>query len=137
MSLEFANITQMEFEPGAAQVDFTSTGEAYQTPTHLQPKIGDMARLKYLRAKWAIDLDSSAAGTAEVTVDLLQSTTVVATTTFSAINGRVGEQIEVDLSSVPGSAGLSVRITVGTAEAVQADLKSWLILEHPLVISNC
>lgn len=137
--MEFVNSTQMEFEPGAsAQISLDTAQEAYATPVHLRPRLGDLARLSFIRARWAIDLDTTATGTAVVTVQMKAGATVVAEKQFSAVNGRVGEQVEVDISSVPGSSSLSLHVVVDTVEAATtAVLKSWLLVEHPLMISNC
>ncbi|PHR67951.1 hypothetical protein [Alcanivorax sp.] len=137
--MEFVNTTQMEFEPGAAGgISLAVAEEAYSTPVHLRPSLGDLSRLSYIRAKWAVDLDTTAAGTADVTVQLKAGATVVAERQFPAVSGRVGELLEVDISAVPGSAALAVHVVVDTLEAAtEASLKSWLQVEHPLVISNC
>ena len=138
--MEFTNKTQLQMEPGAsAAIDLATAAEAYTTPEHLRAQLGDLARLSYLRATWSVDLAADAASTAIATVELLAGATVVASTEIDlGGNTRAGAQQAVDVSGVAGSAPLSIRVTVTTAEAGRtAVLRSCVELEHPLIISNC
>lgn len=138
--MEFTNKTQLQMEPGASEaIDLGTAAEAYTTPEHLRTQLGDLARLSYLRATWSVDLAADAASTAIATVELLAGATVVASTEIDLAGGtRAGAQQAVDVSGVAGSAPLSIRVTVTTAEAGRtAVLRSWVELEHPLMISNC
>lgn len=139
--MEFTNTTQMQFEPGASQqIDLGSVAEAYATPNHLRPVLGDLSRLSYLRTRWAVDLTADAGTTAVATVELMAGAgTVIDSVEIDFAGGvRAGASVETDLSSVPGAAGLWLRVTVDTADSGRAAvLRSWLQVEHPLIISNC
>ena len=138
--MEFVNKTQIQMEPGASEpVDLGTAAVAYTTPAHFTAQLGDLARLSYIRCRWAVDLTADAASTAVATVDLLAGAAVVASAEIDlAGTARAGISQDVDISSVAGSAPLAVRVTVTTEEATRtAVVRSWLDLEHPLVISNC
>lgn len=138
--MEFANSTQFQFEPGASEaVDLSAAAEAYNTPDHLRPRLGDLANLSYVRGRWAVDLVADAASAAVVTVALMAGATTVQSVDLDfAGAARVGDVLDVDLGAIPGGTPLTVRITVTTEEAARtAVLRSWLAVEHPVVISNC
>ena len=138
--MEFVNKTQVHFEPGqSGSVDIGVTGEQYRTPAHWREKLGDLARLSYLRATAVIEVKASAASTAVVTVSIEGAAGALLSQelNFSGTDSVVLES-ELDLSTVKGHEPLAVVVNVGTADAGKtATVRGKLTLEHPLVISNC
>lgn len=135
--MEFVNKTQLQMEPGASEpMPLDSAGIVYDTPAHFATYLGDLSRLSYVWCHWVVDLAADAASTAVATVELLAADTVVASVALDLAGGtRAGVRQSVDISSVPGAAPLTVRVTVTNAAAGgTATVRSWLEIEHPLVI---
>ncbi|WP_101675636.1 hypothetical protein [Alloalcanivorax mobilis] len=136
--MEFANKTQIQFEPGAPAFGLTAAGEAYDTPEWFRDRLGDLSRLQYIAAEWAVELTASEVSAGVVTVELLAGSTVVDSIEvgFSA-GATTGVLREVDLFGVGGGQRLHVRATVTTEGAGTAAVKTWLSIAQPLVVGSC
>ena len=140
--MQFANKTQFGFDP--APESFTATAvvnDAYTTPREFSERMGDLARLLFLRAKLKAKIKLSASDTGEFNVKLLAGSVVVGSGTISITADTVGYVVvdDIDLSAI--SAGISgqtvltvvVDVTAATAAAT-AQVVAALDVEHPIVI---
>lgn len=127
--IQFANKTDLILFSAFAN-DNTVNAEKVSPITR---NLGDLARLNYIRGK-LIAVGDLVSGTGhEINVIIKDNGTQVAVATLNAANNW-GESVEVDLSSISGTAGLTASVFTVAAGGV-VNVSAWLEVEHPVVIS--
>lgn len=131
-------VSELRFEP-KANVSLATAGTAiYTTPDVLRAKLKSVANLLYKNATFGVMVRlPSAASAGQITVRLTDGVTDYATLPITLSTGQViTASIEVDLSSVAGSAALRVEIDVNTAATgpATATADAFLGLEMPTTI---
>lgn len=137
--MEFANKTQLGFDPlpEAVAVDATGT-PVYTTPADLRPRLGDLARLRYQHGefRYVLTLNQSTAG-GSGTVKLTDGATVIASEAVDLSTGtRHTGSLEVDLADVAGGSRLRLELDIDAAAdaGTTAQLAAALEVTHPIIV---
>lgn len=139
--MEFANKTQLNFEPGLSKAfGINATGSQYTTPEAVRETLADLSRLSYVKGQMKGKLFLDAAnGAAVVTVSVKAGASVVASCTVNCDGASeyYFSSDDVNLSQVNGGQKLHVDVDISTVAgaSVNAQVSAQLSIEHPLIIS--
>lgn len=133
--MEFANLTDLVFEPLARSVPVDATGTSYTTPTVHRAKLKDLARLTYVTGvfRWSLEAPGSQG---EYVVRLVAGSTTLASFTVASNGAGFYSGAEpVSLQQVLGDTAIRVELeTTFAAEASStARVAGALQVSHPIV----
>lgn len=135
--MEFANKTSFVVEhlPQPFLVDSTGP-DIYQSSALVAPRLGDLARLRYVngRVRGRIVLDGGA--TATVTVNIRADSTVLVSKEVGITGGVADFNIEgVVFAGSSGTSALNISVDVDTAAsaATTATIAASVDVEHPII----
>lgn len=140
--MQFANKTQFSFDPAPESFAGNAiASDVYTTPTEFVERVGDLARLTFLRAALKAKIKLSASDSGTFTVKLMAAGQLIASESVAIAAGTVGyvKIDDIDLSAlsagISGQTGLSVAVDVTAATAAAtAQVIATLDVEHPIVI---
>lgn len=138
--MEFANKTGLVFDPLPDAVAVDATGApVYTTPADQRPVLGDLARLRYQRARFRYTVRlNQASGAGAGTVKLTDGSNVLASESLDlSAAQRFTGAFDVDVSAVKGEAGLRLVLDVGTAAdaGTTAEVAASLDVVHPVIVT--
>lgn len=135
--MEFANKTSfiVEHLPLAFAVDSTGP-DIYQSSTVMAPRLGDLARLRYVngRVRGRIALDGGA--TATVTIKVRADSTVLASKQVAVTGGVADFSVDgVVFSGSAGASAINIAVDVDTAASASttAIVSASVDVEHPII----
>lgn len=142
--MQFANKTQFGFDPSPDSFAGNAVAnDVYSTPATFAERVGDLARMTFLRGTLRAKIRLSASDTGVFTVKLLAAGTVIASGSITITSGTVGylKIYDIDLSAlsagISGQTALTVAVDVTTATtSATAECIASLDVEHPIVIGQ-
>lgn len=137
----FTAKTQLNFDLSPAPFSVAAIlAAAYATPTLLRERLGDLARLNYLRASLKGCIVLSTTETTTITVHLKAGAFDVEVVVPISAGDRAEFEIpDIDVSAIVGQIPLYIEADVDVASggACTAQVFASLDLEMPLVVAGC